>query len=266
MASVATAVETGTRSSFATMWGIAKRSLLLIPRVPSTFIPSLLMPTFLTIAFAGAFSGIVLLPGFPAAKAIDWFVPMTTMQGAMFAGITTGMGLARDLENGFYDRLLLAPSSRVSLLGGPLVASVLRCVFPILIGLLLALLGDANLPGGLAGIAALAAACFGLSFVAGCWAVGLALKFKTQQAAPLMQTGVFLSVFLSTAQMPLDLLTGWLETVARFNPMTNILALGRTGFLGEVTWGSVYPGLLSLGGLAAVLYLFAYRSMQRVIP
>jgi ABC-2 type transport system permease protein len=246
--------------------GIAERSLKLIPRVPSTFVPSVIMPVFLVTAFAGAFSGLVLLPGFPADKAIDWFLPMSTLQGAAFAGITTGMAVARDLENGFYDRFLSSPAPRTALLAGPLLASALRSLIPITLLLTIGVIAGANFYGGLAGVATLVVACVGVAIIGGAWAVGLALRFKTQQIAPLMQTGVFLTIFMSTAQMPIELLTGWLHTVARFNPMTNVLALARQGFLGEVSWGGTWPGLVSLAGMLVVLLLFAARSMQKVTP
>lgn len=253
-------------SSRQVTWGIALRSLRLIPRLPSTFIPSLVMPVFLTISFAGAFSGLVLLPGFPADKIIDWFIPMTTLQGAAFAGITTGLGAARDLENGFYDRFLVSPASRSSLLAGPLVASVLRAFIPVTLLLVIAVVAGAHFFGGALGVATLVIASLGIAFIAGAWAMGLALRFRTMQAAPLMQMGVFVVVFLSTAQMPLNLLTGWLHAVARLNPMTNVLALARQGFLGEVTWAQTWPGLVSLAGLAAATLFFAARGMQKVTP
>lgn len=252
------------RSRLRITWGIAARSLMLIPRIPSTFVPSLVMPVVLVIAFAGAFSGLVTLPGFPAAKALDWFLPMSMVQGAAFAGITTGLGVARDLESGFYDRLLASPAHRSSLVAGPLVASLLRATFPITLLLVVAVISRTNLPGGAAGIGTLVIACYGVALIGGAWALGLALRFKTMQAAPLMQMGVFLTVFLSTAQMPLDLLTGWIHAVARFNPMTNILALAREGFLGEVTWSGTWPGLVALAAMAVGLILFAARSMQRI--
>jgi len=239
---------------------------MLIPRQPSTFFPSLMMPVFLTISFAGAFSGIVLLAGFPAEKAIDWFVPMTALQGAAFAGITTGMGTARDMENGFYDRFLLSPAPRMALLLGPLIASVLRAFIPLAILLLLALVGGANFRDGLLGVATLVIAGLGFALAAGAWAVGLALRFRTQQIVPLMQSGTFLLVFLSTAQMPLELLGGWLHAVARVNPMTYILELARQGFLGEVAWSTTWPGLIALAGLIGVLGVFAARGMQKVTP
>jgi ABC-2 type transport system permease protein len=247
-------------------WAIAGRSLKLIPRVPSTFLPSVIMPVFLVTAFAGAFSGLVLLPGFPADKSIDWFLPMATIQGAAFAGITTGMGVARDFESGFYDRFLSSPAPRASLLAGPLLASALRSLIPITLLLTIAVLAGANFYGGLAGVACLVVACLGVATIGGAWAVGLATRFKTQQVAPLMQTGVFLTIFMSTAQMPIQLLTGWLHTVARFNPITNVLALAREGFLGDVTWAGTWPGLVSLAGMLALLIVFAGRGMQRVVP
>jgi ABC-2 type transport system permease protein len=247
-------------------WGIAERSLKLIPRLPSTFIPSVVMPIFFVVSFAGAFSGLVLLPGFPAQKIIDWFLPMATLQGGMFAGITTGMGVARDLENGFYDRFLASPAPRAALLAGPLLASMLRALIPLALLTAIAVFAGAHFTGGVATIGSLAIAVLGIALAGGAWALGLALRFKTLQITPLIQSGAFLCVFLSTAQMPIDLLTGWLHAVARVNPMSNVLALARQGFLGEVTWAGTWPGLVSLAVMTGLLVWFAARGMQKVIP
>jgi ABC-2 type transport system permease protein len=251
-------------SSFAVTKAIARRSLILIPRIPSTFAPSVIMPVFLTISFAGAFSGLVLLPGFPAESALDWFIPMTTVQGGAFAGVTTGMGVARDLESGFYDRILLSPAPAPALVGGPLLAGMMRALIPFTLLMVVALIGGADFHGGLLGVLTLAIAVFGVALMGASWSVALALKFRTMQAAPLMQTGVFVAMFLSTAQMPIEFLTGWLHAVARFNPMTNVLALARQGFLGEVTWADTWPGLVSLAGMISVLTFFALRAMKRI--
>lgn len=239
---------------------------MLIPRTPSTFFPSLIMPVFLTISFAGAFSGIVNLPGFPAETSLAWFIPMTTIQGAAFAGITTGMGVARDFETGFYDRFLASPASRTSLLGGPLLAATFRGLLPLTLLLIITLVTGTEVPGGLVGVASLTLAAVGVALIAGAWSTGVALRSKSLQAVPLIQAGLFVGFFLSTAQMPIHLLTGWLHLVARFNPMTNILELGRQGYLGEVSWATTWPGLLALAGSAAGLTLFAYRGMRKVVP
>jgi ABC-2 type transport system permease protein len=246
--------------------GLAERSLKLIPRMPSTFVPSLIMPIFLVVAFSGAFSGLTLLPGFPADKMIDWVFPMTTLQGCAFAGVTTAMAVARDLGNGFYDRLIGSPAPRISLLLGPLVASVLRGLIPLTILLVVAVIGRADFNGGFPGILMLVAAGLSISFIAGCWGLGLAFRAKTQQIAPLMQMGLFTTFFLSTAQMPIELLTGWIHTVARFNPITNVLQMARQVSLPTgVSWETTWPGLVSLAGMTAVLGLFAYRGLRKIV-
>jgi ABC-2 type transport system permease protein len=253
-------------STTAVTWGIARRSLLLIPRLLSTFIPSLVMPVFFTIVFAGGFAGIANLPGFPAQESIDWFLPMSTLMGAGFAGITTGLGVARDMQIGFYDRLLVSPAPRGALLGGALVAALLRSFFPMALVLVVGVLWGAHFQAGLAGVGMLVLAGLGVAALTATWSTSIALRLKTLQAAPLMQVGFFLLVFLSTAQMPLELIDGWLHQVARFNPMTNVLAMARQGFLGGVNWADTWPGLVSLGGLLTVLSVFVWRSMRRVIP
>ena len=249
----------------AVTWGLARRSLSLIPRVPSTFIPSLIMPVFFTVAFTGPFAALVNLPGFPADRIVDWVVPFTTLQGAAFAGITNGMGVARDLESGFYDRLLMSPASRTALLAGPLLAAMLRALIPLTLMLIVAFVVDATFTEGLLSIVVLWAAAIALALAASAWAVGLALRFKTLQVAPLMQVGIFLLIFLSTAQMPIDLLTGWLQETARFNPMTYALAMARQGFIGTITWETTLEGLAALGAMIVVTVLFASRKMSRVI-
>lgn len=253
-------------SSLAVTWGITERSLKLIPRYPSTFIPSLVMPLFFLVAFAGAFSAFVDIPGFPAEQMLDWVLPMSTLQGCAFAGITTGMAVARDLENGFFDRFTMSPAPRGALLAGPLLASVLRALFPLVLLPIVGWFAGVNFHEGFLTIVPLAVAGLGVALVAGSWALGLALRARSQQAAPLMQMALFLTFFLSTAQMPLDLLTGWVHAVARFNPMTSVLELARQGFLGEITWDTTWPGLLSLLAMAVVLGIFATRGLRKIVP
>jgi ABC-2 type transport system permease protein len=104
----------------------------------------------------------------------------------------------------------------------------------------------------------------GMAVVAATWGTSLAFRFRTQSAAPVMQVGTFLAVLLTTAYAPLELLTGWLQTVARINPVTQVVEAARQGFVGSVTWGDTWPGYLALFGLAAVLSFFALRGMRRM--
>jgi ABC-2 type transport system permease protein len=62
------------------------------------------------------------------------------------------------------------------------------------------------------------------------WAGGIALRLRTIQAGPLMQMPVFLILFFAPVYVPLELLDGWIESVASVNPTTYLLETGR-GFV-----------------------------------
>ena len=46
------------------------------------------------------------------------------------------------------------------------------------------------------------------------WAAGVAMRFRTMQAGPLMQIPVFLVLFFAPVYVPLALLQGWIHAVA----------------------------------------------------
>jgi ABC-2 type transport system permease protein len=241
---------------------LAFRSLLLLQRVPAVLIPSLLFPIIIVVAFSGAYGALTQLPGFPVKNMIDWMLPMSIVQGSAFTGINAGLGLIRDIETGFFDRLRLAPTSRLALVIGPLLGAGARAGIPIVVVLGVGLAAGASLPGGIVGVLAFIAAALGAALIAAGWAIGLALRLRSMKAAPLMQVGLFATVFLSTAQVPLGLMSGWLKSVARVNPTTYILQMARQGFIGPVTWGDTWPGLVALAIGVTGLITFAVRGLR----
>jgi ABC-2 type transport system permease protein len=81
------------------------------------------------------------------------------------------------------------------------------------------------------------------------------------RAAAIMQLTLFVGLFLTSAQTPLDVMTGWLHAVARVNPLTNILRLARTGFLGDIVWADCWGGLVAIAALGGAAMLFARRGL-----
>ena len=66
--------------------GLAGRSLILVRRMPSVFLPSLIMPLFILIATSGAFRGISLLPQFDGVSYLRFTIPLATVMGARLRG------------------------------------------------------------------------------------------------------------------------------------------------------------------------------------
>ncbi len=251
------------RSELATVGALVRRARNELLRVPGAAIPGVLAPTIFFIGLTSVFGNLTLLPGFDTDSYQSFLVPVSLMQGAAFTGAATGVNLARDIEAGWFDRLLASPARRPTLLAGLVASASLRALIPATVVLVVALALGAKFPG-LDGLVIAIVIVMGMATVAATWGVSLALKFRSQSAAPLMQVGMLLAVLLTTAYAPLDLLTGWLQEVARINPVTQVVDAARQGFVGDVTWAGTWPGLLVMAGLAAVLGFFALRGMHRI--
>jgi ABC-type multidrug transport system permease subunit len=247
----------------AALW---RRSLNEVLRVRGALIPATIAPLVFMLGISGQFGRLTGLEGFPTDTYLSWIVPLSCLQGAGFAGAATGSNLARDIEQGWFDRLLVAPVPRPLLVVGPILGAVTRALVPVTVVLIVGLAIGADLPGGIPGLIALYVASAGFCAVAGLWGVFMAVTFRTQQAGPLMQQGVFLAVFLSTAYTPEVLLRGWLAEVAHLNPVTYVLELARQATVEgiEPSLAHTLPGLLALAGMAAVLGALAVAGLRRM--
>ena len=249
--------------SRATVAALVRRAMNELTRVPGAAIPGVLAPTIFFLGLTSVFGSLTLLPGFDTESYQSFLIPVSLLQGAAFTGAATGVNLARDIEQGWFDRLLASPAPRPVLLAGLVASESLRALLPATFLLIVALAVGAQWPG-LLGLLIALVLVMGMGVVAATWGTSLAMRFKSQSAAPLMQAGMFLAVLLTTAYAPLDLLQGWLATVARINPVTQVVEAARQGFVGEVTWADTWPGLLALAGLAVVLTYFALRNMRKM--
>jgi ABC-type multidrug transport system permease subunit len=251
------------RSDLATIGALIRRAGNELLRVPGAAIPGILAPTIFFLGLTAVFGNLTLLPGFDSSSYQSFIVPVSLMQAAAFTGAATGVNMARDIEQGWFDRLLASPAPRPVLLAGLVLSASFRALLPAAFLLAIAFTVGAHWPGAL-GLAIALLIVMGMAIVAATWGASLALRFRTQSAAPLMQAGMLLGVLTTTAYAPLELLQGWLQEVARINPLTQVLEAARQGFVGSVTWAETWPGLVALFGLAALFSLFALRGMRRM--
>jgi ABC-2 type transport system permease protein len=250
--------------SLAAIQVLMRRALNEITRVPGAAIPGVLAPTIFFLGLTSVFGSLTLLPGFDTQSYQSFLIPVSLMQGAAFTGAATGVNLARDIEQGWFDRLLASPAPRPVLLAGLVLSASFRALIPATFLLVVAFAIGAEWPG-FGGLALALIIVMGMAIVAATWGTSLAMRFKTQSAAPLMQAGMFLAVLLTTAYAPLELLQGWLEAIARINPVTQVVEAARQGFIGEdITWAGTWPGLLAIAGLAALFSFMALRAMRRM--
>ena len=91
---------------------------------------------------------------------------------------------------------------------------------------MIALVVGMNVSGGAVDLVGLYVLAVLVNFCGFFWAGGIAMRFRTIQAAPLMQMPVFLILFFAPVYVPLDLLQGWISGVASVNPVTYLLETG----------------------------------------
>jgi ABC-2 type transport system permease protein len=250
------------RSSVPIVRALVRRALNEITRVPGAAVPGVLAPTIFLVGMSGVFGEAARLPGFDAMDFRTFIVPVGLLQGAAFSGAATGVNLARDIERGWFDRLLVCPAPRLTLLIGLVASAALRALLPATFLVAAALALGVRFPGVTALVLS-AVLVMGLATAVAFYAITLALRFRTQQAAPLMQAGGFILTLFTTAYAPKDLLAGWLAVIATLNPVTLVLEGLRQGFVGHVTWAATWPALLAVAGLVAVLGTFAARRLAR---
>jgi len=248
---------------------LIKRSLINTRRLPSAFFPTLAMPIFNMVSFSGTFFALTKLPNFPTDRSVNWFMPLGLAMGSAFSGVGLGFSLIRDLENGFYDRLRMSPTSRVSLIVGPVLATWIRVTLVSVVVFIAGFLLGARPTAGLLSYVCSLAAALGISTIGAGWGLGLAYRFQDMRGAAIMQLSIFLTMFMSTAQVPLNVMTGWLHTVARLNPITNIFRLSRSGWVnqtdpGYMSWSNAYGGLLAIGVLSVLSLIFALQSLKKI--
>jgi ABC-2 type transport system permease protein len=175
-------------------------------------------------------------------------------------GVSRAPALVLDVQNGYFDRLLLTPVRRTAILVGHMAADVAvagALIVPILV---LGFILGVRFQGGPVGVVAfiLLAAVWSLAFAG----FGYAIALKTGNPAAVNSTFLlfFPFLFLTTSYVPLSQLSGWLGIVARFNPVTYLLGGLRSLVLERgLQWDQLGLALVAivLVGLISMTMCFA---------
>ncbi len=249
-------------SNLAVARAVARRSLIHAFKNPALLLPSLIFPLVFLVAFAGGLSAVGDIPGFsfPAGYTAFQFV-FVLLQSAAFGGFFGAIGVASDFETGFAKRILLGASQRTGMIMGYGAASVIRYVATATLVTVAALIGGLDVQGSAVDLVGLYGLALLVNLGVALFAVGVFIRTKSVQAAPALQTPVFLTLFLAPVYVPLGLLTGWINTVASLNPATALLEAGRGFIAGEPA--KVLLAFAIAVGLTVLSALFAVRSLRR---
>lgn len=241
---------------------VAWRTLKNVFTNPALFFPSLAFPLFFFTAFAGGLSQVERVPGFdfePGYTAFQFCFVL--IQSAAFGGVFTGFGIARDFESGFARRLLLAAPNRSGIVLGYALAALVRWIVTASLLTVVALVAGMNVFGGAVDVVGLYTLALLVNLAGVLWACGVAMRFRTIQAGPIMQMPVFLVLFFAPVYVPLPLLTGWIEAVATVNPLTYVLEAARSMLAGDEV--HILSAFVIAAGLVALFSLWSLRGLRK---
>ena len=204
----------------ADVFAVAGRALRAVPRDLESVMPPVFISLFFFLVNVGTLQHLTErnIPNFDFTA---FMMPTAILLGV--TGVSRAPALVIDVQDGYFDRLLLTPVRRIAILLGHLCADVTvaaALTVPILIvGFLLGVRFEAGPVGVVVFI--LIAASWSLAFSGFGYAV--ALKTGNPGAVNSMFLLFFPFLFLTTSYVPKSQLSGWLHAVAAWNPVTYLL-------------------------------------------
>ena len=237
---------------------LAKRNLVQIPRVPELLVFATIQPVMFVLLFRYVFGGAIDVGG--GTSYVDYLMAGIFVQTVAFGSMTTGVGLAEDLQKGLVDRFRSLPMSRSAVLTGRTIADLARNAFVVVVmlavGLLVGFRPEAGPLGWAAGIGLLLLLSFAFSWI------GATIGLLVRSVEAVQQAGfiwLFPLTFASSAFVQTDGMPGPLRAFANNQPITQVVDAVR-GFLLNEPVGS--HGWWALAWCVGILLVFVPLSVS----
>ena len=241
---------------------IAWRNLLNIRRNPRLLVFATIQPVIFVLMFRYVFGGAIRVPGF---SYVNYLMPGIFVQTVVFGALTTGVGLAEDLNKGLVDRFRSLPMARSAVLLGRTLADLFRNVFVVALMCLVGVAVGWDPSGSplaiLGGVALVLGFAYALSWVFAI--VGLSAKDgETAQAAsfPILAP----LVFASSAFVPVSSMPSWLQVFAKHQPVSAVVDAVRDLTVSGTAGTHLVSAIAWIVGIVAVCAPLAVARYQRV--
>lgn len=242
-------------------WIVLTRELRPTLHDPFSVIFSLVQPLFFLALFGPLLAG-NLGGGLPGGDVWQWFVPAILVMISLFGSSTVGSNLLFEMQTGAHERMLVTPLARSSLLLGRALKEIVTLVAQAAVIVLVMLpFGFTLHPvGAVLGLVLLAVLGVGISSLS--YALAIAVRKQDWMFWVVQQTFLFPLMILSGMLLPLDGGPGWMQTLARANPLTYVVDAERALFSGQVLSTEVGAGFVAALVTAAVGLAVGIRSMR----
>jgi ABC-2 type transport system permease protein len=242
---------------------VADAELRKLIRDPTELLSRAVQPILWLVAFGQVFSRVRGIPT-GGISYLAFMTPGILAQSVLFSAIFYGIAVIWERDLGIVHKLLVTPAPRSALVLGKAIAAGLRGVVQAAIVFLIALALDIELRWQPLSIAVVLTAVMLGSAIFSTFSLIIACIVKTRER--FMKIGQVLTMplfFASNAIYPLDLMPGWLQAVARLNPLTYLVdALRGTMIAG----GAAVHGLSFDFGVMLEVFVLFTATAARLYP
>ena len=196
---------------------VALRTIRKFVRTPQLIVLSTIQGALFLLIFRYVFGGAI---GVGGLSYVDFLVPGFVTTSILFAGMGAAVGVAEDVEHGFFDRLRSLPIPRLSVMAGRSLADTALLAFTLAVTTAIGFGVGFRVHTDLAS----SLAAFGLCVVYGFafeWVfITLGLLARNAQAAQGLSMIVFPLTFVSSAYVPVANMPSWMRPFADHQPIT----------------------------------------------
>lgn len=196
---------------------VAKRTVLKFVRTPQLLVFVSLQSVVFLVLFRYVFGGAISVDGM---RYVDFLVPGFVATSVLVTGVGASIGVAEDVERGFFDRLRSLPVSRLAALTGRCLADTALVTLGLAFAAGLGFAFGFRLDGAVPAAVAAFGLCVAFGFAFGWMFIAIGLLSGSGQAAQGMTMPVWPLLFLSSAYVPIGTLPGWLQPFAEHQPIT----------------------------------------------
>jgi ABC-2 type transport system permease protein len=182
---------------------------------------------------------------------MDFVVTTSIIQGALFGSVAAGSAMATDIEGGFFDRLIAAPTARISIIAGRVTAAAAIGFTQAWLYFGITSIFGLEAAGGLLAMLMVAVTAALLAAGVGSISVAFALRTGSTEAVQGSFPMLFAGLFLSSAFFPRELMDGWFQAVATINPLSHMLEGLRYQVIEGISLSEFGVALAVVGGILA---------------
>lgn len=208
---------------------LSRRSLINTIRQPIAIIPALTFPLVFLAINAAVLERSIQLPAFPPVDSfLQFMIATTIIQGGLFGAIASGSDMARDIQDGFFDRLLATPVSRTSILVGRSAGAFALAFAQAWFFFAIATPFGLKVEGGAAAMLGVAVISSVAATGMGAFSIAIGLKSGSTEVVQGAFPLIFISFFMSSAFFPRSLMDGWFKSIATANPLSHMIEGSRS--------------------------------------